>query len=773
MRRFVILLGGFALAFGASCADCSSEASVAEFLKRVESGDEPEIMGAAGDLYLEGRGVGVDWHKAQRYYRIALSNGVDEIGSKLQFLDFVLSAPGFCTNDHVKALIEAVNRDRAQAEALSKKSFGIPNVDAVIGELKLALLPHDGFWHGIESAEEWAENIRTNSAMKSSADFRDQEWIPFVCREFIGDKERGESCHPKVRSLIERTMWDCWSSRALSINPKIFAEAKEMADSGCGNVMVWWLAAYALRGDEAARWLTDMEARAGSSHSPELARFLVSVARRNCPQTKKVGFSQSPTRAADWVKSRRFAKGDSRSLYRTLAVLNHSVRKEMADALRGVPSVDEDIIRALEGQTEGVPVFPELGAVIIKEQAGDEDAFSVASRGMFDDFDLNWKFLFYNCSARWRGDNRTLERFGNACYDAMRFDSMLPITYLDSQFFLAVEQDIPFERYFEDRIRFERCMKCCDALMENRNAYKIVRTAARYYKATLTYCNGDLATLKEFFTDEYAYKMMPPTYMIHTAESYGGMIGAMAALSGKDADRLVPLHRQYREGKFSEFRDGAKVLEKDGGLSRESLDYLHMYSKQAMLKSPDCKGEWIAADLVNSRAEFFTRFPEWHCDEKGQGWFVGARSPSVVPLKWNMPLGASFEVDVGLNPLIDGSYSKAVIQCWVAHYKKQPLPEVVCEFKDGKVRVNLCESGDADDRWYGTPVECKYTGGIFHVRVQYQDGRVSVWLGDGVSANLTTDRFKDSFAKIRERDCSSVICAKGLCVRSWKARKIK
>ena len=39
MRRFVILLGGFALAFRASCADCTSEASVEEFLKRVESGD--------------------------------------------------------------------------------------------------------------------------------------------------------------------------------------------------------------------------------------------------------------------------------------------------------------------------------------------------------------------------------------------------------------------------------------------------------------------------------------------------------------------------------------------------------------------------------------------------------------------------------------------------------------------------------------------------------------------------------------------------------------
>lgn len=774
MKMRYELVGAMLLAPLALLGGSAEDQQVADFLKRADSGDEPAILGVAGDLYLKGRGVSPDWGKAMNYYRQALSNGVDEVSGKLAFLEFVLADPDLFAKDRAKALAAAIARDAEKAQEFAKKKFGIPQVDEVLHELALQLTPHDGHWHGIELADEWAANIRTNKNLKSSLDFCEQDWVPFVCREWFGDKDRDAAWYPDAKAIVERAVRNWWRARSLRMREEIYADAMKLVKGGCDNVAIRWLAGFSLKKGEALEWLSNMEADVEKFHSPELGRFLIAMARRHWLRSDEAR-RNSVDRAIDWIKARKFPKSESRCVYRTLATINHPVKPQMATELRLLPDVDPAIADALDEKADGLPPFPELGGLCVKEAPGNEGeaAFAAASAGMFDDSDLNFKYIFYNLLPRWGGSVELLEKFGNACYDAQRFDSMLPITFLDAQFFLATEQDIPFERHFADKERFAKCMRCCDALVGNEKVYTYVRFAATYYKAMLTYCAGDLSTLKTFFTDEYVHKMMPPVYMIEVAENYGGMVGALAALSGADADRLVPLHQKFRDGQYDGFIAESKRIEEQGGLGRESLDYLHMYRKISQLKSQGYDGSWVEADLVTSAAELFTRFPDWHRDGKGQGWFVPPKHGKLTPIKWNMPLGDNYELEVGLNPLIGSGYSKATIQYWVPHYQNQPLPELNCEFVKGKVNVWLSESGEDEDRWESKVLSTQYKGGITRVRIQYLNGSVSVWLGDGIAANLTTDRFASSFASVKGRGGSSVICAKGLCVRSWKGRKIK
>lgn len=772
MKRF-LLFGAAMVAVTTAEAAGAQSAEVAAFLRRADSGEEPAILGAAGDIYLEGVGVDRDWAKARDYYRKAIASGVGEVSNKLAFLDFALADAEFFRTNRTEALKAIIQRDPVAAGKYAKRKFGVAVVDEVSQELALLMMPHDGFWHGIESAEEWSANIRTNSNLRTCLDFCEKDLIPFVLRTWFGEKDRKTAWYPEAQALIAGVVKHWWRSGDLRVRNDAYADANKLVEKGCDNVAVRWLAGLSRGKEESLRWFEQMELDADRHHSPELARWLAAMARRHWLRTESER-RRSVDCAIAWVRAGAFSKADSHSVYRLLAIVNHPVKKEMAAALSGFDGVDPDIATALAECDEGMPVFPELGGKLIADSCSNaDDVFSVASREAFDDCMLNFKYLFYECLPRVSGSIEKTERFGNACFDAGRFDTMLPLIYLDAQFLLAVEQDMSLERYFADKERFAKCMKAADALVGNKNVYTRACRAATYYKAMLTYCGGDLSTLRKFFTDDYV-KNMPPTYMIDLAESYGAMVGALAALSGVDAEKTVPLHRKFRDGRFSEFASEAKALLSQSGLSREAQDYLRMYGKIAALRSPDYNGGWIEADLVQSDAEMFTRFPHWRRDRKGQGWFVSPHDGNQIPIKWNMPLGDEYEVEIGLNPLRGCRVANATIQYWVPHYERQPLPEVCCEFANRKVRVVLKESGNKEEEsWYSDPVVIPYTGGIVPIRVLYRDGRVSVWLGNQLSANLTTDRFASSFSSLKGKGGNSVVCARGLCLRSWKARSMR
>ena len=58
------------------------------------------------------------------------------------------------------------------------------------------------------------------------------------------------------------------------------------------------------------------------------------------------------------------------------------------------------------------------------------------------------------------------------------------------------------------------------------------------------------------------------------------------------------------------------------------------------------------------------------------------------------------------------------------------------------------------------------------MRVRYEDGEVMAWLGETMRPTLVAEEFGAMFKKLKGKGGSSVICARGICVKSWKGRKI-
>ena len=746
-------------------------------LKRFERGDDPLIAQAAGEIYLRGEFVPQDWKKARTCYRMAVSNGVFEAQYPLQLLDYVMEDEGLFLANRGEAIARAVARDPDSAQDMLGVDPWptIPALVSLLHEIKGRMSPRDGKWHGVYSAQDWAAAVRTNRQVETCADFRDKQWAPFVCREFFSEAERQMPWYPSARKLIESAVDCMWRSGAFTIRDEIFSSARQLADAGCENVAILWLASYGQGAEKARVWIDRIEQVASRSSAPELGRFLAAVGRRNW-EPKSLDIREASVKTAvAWLRARKIPDTDSRCLYATLSRLAHPVRKELAVALRNVPDADPRLIRALEDPRQKPAAFPECAAAVADGDFDDtaNATFASATEQVLDDWRLYNKYAFYACSLEWGAGPGALTAFGEACYATERFDTMIPMSYLDAQFRLGFASEGGLADYFADRERFAKCMRVCNAMIENqKNVYVIVRRAAIYCKAMLTYWHGDLHALKDFFTEDYWRSSMPPTYMVYLSEDYGAIVCALAAMAGQDAFITVPLHEKFRSGDYKGFLAASKDVEKHCK-SPVARDYLQTYRKIARIKDEDYDGSWVEANLKTSSGEFFTRFPEWHCDRTGTGWFVEGNQPKNIPLKWNMPLSDEYDVEFLINPLVGcEGRACATVQYWVKGYEDYVLPEVTVEFWGGKASMRIQTSRDHERAWRSPTAAIRYEGGSLRVRVRYEDGKVMAWLGETMRPTLVAEEFGAMFKKLNGKGGSSVICARGICVKSWKGRKI-
>ena len=771
--RFVFCM----LAFLPMAGFADRKQAAAALLERFERGDDPLIAQVAGEIYLRGEFVRQDWKKARACYRMAVSNGVFEAQYPLQLLDYVMEDEELFLSNRGEAIARAVARDPDSAKDVLEVDPWpiIPELVSLLNEIKGRRHPRDGKWHDVYSAQDWAAAVRTNRQLETCADFRDRHWAPFLCREFFSETERQCPWYPKARKLVEDAAGCMWLSGRFTIRDEIFSSARQLADAGCSNVAILWLASYGQGAEKGRVWLDRLERAASQSSAPELGKFLVAIGRRNWDPESAEARQDSIDTTVAWLRARKFSEADSRCLYATLKRFDHPVKAELAAALQDAPEVDRVLINALKNPDVEPVAFPECAAEAIDYNCGDnaDKIFASATEEALDDWDLYHNYAFYACSSIWGKGLDALSAFAEACYATERFDTMIPMAYVDAQFKLALARDGGLKACFADKERFTRCMKVCNAIIGNEmNVYAIVHRSAVYYKAMLTYYYGDLSTLKDFFTEDYWRVKMPPTHMIDLAEDYGEIVCALAAMSGPDAAVTVPLHEKFRSGDYEGFlaasKDAAERCE-----TSVAKDYLQAFRKVAALKSCCYDGSWVEANLKTSNGEFSTRFPDWHCDRTGEGWFVGAGPGKCIPLKWNMPLGDEYDIELSVNPLV-GCRNKArtVIQYWVRGYEDYVLPEVVVAFEGGKASMCILTSRDHERAWHSPTVAIRYAGGPLRVRVRYEDGKVMAWLGETMLPTLVSEEFGAIFKKLKGKGGSSVVCARGLCVKSWKGRKI-
>lgn len=752
------------------------QATVA-LLERFERGDDPLIAQVAGEIYLRGEFVPQDWKKARTCYRMAVSNGVLEAQCPLQLLDYVMEDEELFLRNRGEAIARAVARDPDSAKDVLEVDPWptIPELVSLLNEIKGRSHHWDGKWHSVYSAQDWAAAMRTNRQVETCADFRDRHWAPFLCREFFNETERQQPWYPKARKLIEDAVSCMWRSGCFTIREEIFDSARQLAENGCSNVAILWLAGYGQGRERGKAWIERLERASEQSPIPELGRFLAAVGRRNWEPNSPEIRQASVDTAVAWLRKRRFPAADSRCLYATLSRLAHPVRELLSNELRNMPDVDPVLVRALEDPGREPLAFPECAADVIEQNCGHtaDAVFAAATEQAADDWNLYHKYAFYACDSVWGEGTNALSAFAEACYATGRFDTMIPMSYLDAQFRLAYASNVGLMAYFADREKFAKCMKICNAMIDNqKNVYAIVRRSAVYCKAMLTYCHGDLSTLKDFFTTDYWRSSMPPTYMVYLSEDYGGMVCALAAMSGQDAAITVLLHEKFRSGDYKGFLAASKDAEMQCK-SPVARDYLQTYRKIARIKDGDYDGSWVEANLKTSSGEFFTRFPEWHCDKRGAGWFVEGNLPKNIPLKWNMPLGDEYDVEFLVDPLVGcDDVASATFQYWVKDYEEHVLPEVAVEFGNSKASMRIQTSRDHERAWRSPTAAIRYAGGPLRVRVRYEDGKVMAWLGETKLPTLVVEEFGAMFKMLKGAGGSSVICARGLCVKSWKGRKI-
>ena len=626
-----------------------------------------------------------------------------------------------------------------------------------------------GRWQGLDKADDWIANVRTNRTIETCGRFRDERFVPFFVAEVLPAGETNE----QFRAMAADCASCMFDNDSVTYMLSTAEEAKSLVEAGCDVPFVKWLAA-TLKGADMLKELDTI--RLAGTDDPKTAMDVLVAYSRWKFEPSVTNRMNMLGRIVEWADARGFRDVQARCALLLIGyvagqenfklmseMLAQSKRldpwvsrilaavsaKDAAWKARGggwASSVSEDGWRGFRNNSIGAhdlfaearrlhPDFTEGSYAEAQTHGGDvewlDSLFSRMTDRRLDEYSLYSAYAFFALYPRWGGSTAKMERFADICYATGRHDTMITAMYAKLQIEIAYEKGVPIGDYFADRKRLDRFLEVCDAQITNANAYAYVRNQAFFERAFVLGRLGRYGEIGDFAAGRRNRKT--PTGPGWLAQSIVGDELELCGLTGPNGKRLAAAHELYRQGKWNECLAAYRDAKSLSGLTVDEMQYLKVYEKSAALqvKGGTTPNE-VSASYEDS-FEFYTETSYWKICPQAFLWCRRSKGVKPCPLQWCVPLPREHAVCFSLEPLTrEGEAPRG-------HVKVEPRfsGDILCRglacmviFDGAQVGVGLVnydlnsEQSKEHLKWL------PYSGGRVPVKIAWSAGKVSVWAGD-------------------------------------------
>ena len=645
--------------------------------------------------------------------------------------------------------------------------------------------PMKGRWQGLDKADEWIENVRTNRNIETCGTFRDKHFIPFFVGEVIPASETNEH----VRALAAAVARRMHNAQKIAQTVSSTQKAQELLEAGCKLPFVRWVAAISRRTDYLANLeniLADCDRTDGNCAVRMLALHSIWLYKKSRENRRRLLDS-----VVDWANSRNlldirahcaifligFATdggdlGDVSKRIKTvgkvdpwLSTMLEAVAETDAAwksrgggwastvSQEGWKGYEEHLRNAHRLFSEARALHPDYtaGSAAQARSHGGElpwlDAlFSEITEHRLDEYGLYVNYAFYGLYPRWCGSIEELERFAEICYATGRHDTMITVHYAALQFDIASEKQIPLEEHFSDAKRLSRFLEVCNAQMTNANAYTYVRDKAYFMRAVVLGRLHRYDEIGDYVGEKSYYRKPEDAKLVSKAVMEDDLI--LSGLTGPHLKRMVAAHDLYLAKRWDDFISAVRDLQRIADMTECEKRYLRVFLQSARGFAKHDRPVDVVADMTDAD-EFQARTRHWCIAEKGCHW-AGRRGMKMCPLFWSMPLPPENTLSVSLERIFEKGRAWARVgQMYKDEYSLH-RPDVLFCSEGGQIGVAVVKRDTSLEEAKSLMVWQPCPKGRVPVRIAWSETDVKVWVGSDPVPCVTETRFAEDLSNTRQ-----------------------
>ena len=642
-----------------------------------------------------------------------------------------------------------------------------------------------GRWQGLDKADAWIDNVRTNRSIETCGTFRDRRFIPFFVGEVIPAGETNEEVRV-LAAAVARYMHD--SQKMVHSAPNV-RQAQSLLEKGCKLPFVRWAASPAIHADRLAKLediLTDCEKDADCCAVRMLVLHSIWLFRRTGTNRRRLLDS-----VVAWANARNLL--DNRAYCASILIGFATDARDLADVAEQIRAVgktdpwlptileavaetdaawksrgngwastvtdegwkgyDEHLRKAHRLFSEARTMHPDytIGSASQARSHGGElpwlDAlFSEITEHRLDEYALYGNYIFFGLFPRWCGSIGMMDRFADICYETGRHDTMITAHYATLQFEIASEKQISLEEHFSDERRLSRLLEVCSAQMTNRNAYTYVRDKAFFMRAVALGRRHRYDQIGDY-ASEKAHRVKPES-PICVAKAAAEDDLVLSGLTGPHQGYMVAAHDLYLAKRWDDFLATARTLQQRTDLTEWEKRYLRVFSQSARGFAKHDQPVDIVADMSDSN-EFQSRTPYWIIAKKACHW-AGRSNANMCPLYWSIPLPPESTLSFSLAKIHDKAvFWMRVGQMYKDEYSRHRPDVLICN-EGGKIGIAVVDRDTSlveakpSMAWQPCPQ------GRFPVKVAWAENVVKVWIGNEGQPCVTETRFADALSSTRQ-----------------------
>ena len=641
--------------------------------------------------------------------------------------------------------------------------------------------PPPGAWRGLDDTAAWSECVRTNTALRTTAQFRDEVFLPLLRSEtldrFAAGPDGDKPWAAEAKRYIEEELRWIWRMETRGRPGSEFGRAYDFTiREGSADPFLTWMAVIGQK-----KWHWDDKAReqlrafeqaleAQGAAARPFDRLLAAHAR----WVLDGGGAEALYRAlVVWAESLSCRPDISEAVYTTLLrfgawnesqfaedLLSSGADRWIGLMLRGARHTSqhswEPARRDLEEAYALHPEFPETAVQmlrVIKGTMGTEprrDLDLWFRRGLEARIDEDGLYRAYADCLQGGGiaDFSPVERFAEACYATHRHD--VPVAYQYAPLIARYRRlaGIPQDEFFRRRDIFQKCDEVLQPQLLNTDAPDTVRETAVLLLAAIYYLHGDIEDAVDT-----AVLRTPDTYngvLANNFDDWFTIMTVLDGLSGENGDRILPLYERFREGDFAGCLarfDG--VWYECQGLSHSEASLLSKIAAESWVEARYATGEPFEFGVLRRRQ--FTDWINWgwNLEETSDTGAAVTRGGGTRHLRLQYLLPREIEISGAFEGIASEGRGSLALRFLsspsiYAHHGSQP--DLVMRREPGRIGVRL-EPRDGKTpawAWYDLPP------GPVRFRAIYRDGSVQLWIaGAGEHGGIVLAKKAPAYAHDR------------------------
>ncbi len=605
--------------------------------------------------------------------------------------------------------------------------------DGFAGFLKAVLARQHDEW-----LRDWSENMRTNTALETCASFRDTKLRPFLLHEMDIEGKATKDERKFLDDVVD-TIWTAGMKGVGKYDRLNKILARTARRSFADLVREATGKKRCVKSETIVRWLEE-----GNFHGDDM-RGVFWTFRRDISFTNRHLLENYIEKADidEWLKLLWHIGVERADAWKARGGgWASNVTGEGWDGFaKHGKACREAFNRAMELHSfpEPLYLFSDLGPF-------DDDLFVRATAAQMDYHGLFSNYLWYNCYPRWCGSLEKMKVFAERCRETKRHDTMIPYFYAEALLKMVKDMGVAPEDYFRDHAdELDKIIEVCTPQIKNRNAFASVRQSAAVC-ATFAYSlKGDLDKTVETWRS-FDHRTLPNLmYKIFESAYLNDRWLLWNVISGKRSADFLRLHKLYLADDFSGFMSAAgEVKRKHAKLTADEESYIEERLMDVRMKLDFPSGKPVPAAFPKSKACWLTYGGAWRLD--GSCAYLNKMYKGGDPLEWNVSVDGEFRMECEIAP-------HGECDSWQFEFHQKPgapaiemsgtYPHLWLDFKKDGCELFFAEWVDIHDSKSAKATSVPYSGGAVKLVVEYNHGKVSVFLGDDSSPVFETEYFAD------------------------------